>query len=55
MDEHESNTEPGTPNTFEVTRRTVIKTGTTALPMARARTELGDTSFPLLSRLPVRA
>jgi xanthine dehydrogenase YagT iron-sulfur-binding subunit len=28
MDEHESNTEP---NTFEVTRRTVIETGTTAL------------------------
>jgi xanthine dehydrogenase YagT iron-sulfur-binding subunit len=28
MDEHESNTEP---NTFEVTRRTLIETGTTAL------------------------
>ena len=31
MDEHDSNTEPNTPNTFEVTRRTVIETGTTAL------------------------
>src|SRR4051794_18657668 len=31
MDEHESNTGPDTPNTFEVTRRTVIETGTTAL------------------------
>jgi xanthine dehydrogenase YagT iron-sulfur-binding subunit len=28
MDEHESNTEP---DTFQVTRRTVIETGTTAL------------------------
>jgi len=32
MDEHDSNTEPGTtPNAFEVTRRTVIETGATAL------------------------
>jgi xanthine dehydrogenase YagT iron-sulfur-binding subunit len=31
MDEHESNTEP---NTFEVTRRAVIETGTTALLLA---------------------
>jgi xanthine dehydrogenase YagT iron-sulfur-binding subunit len=31
MDEHESNTEP---NPFEVTRRTVIETGTTALLLA---------------------
>jgi xanthine dehydrogenase YagT iron-sulfur-binding subunit len=31
MDEHDSNTGPDTPNTFEVTRRTVIETGTTAL------------------------
>ena len=31
MDEHESNSEPDAPNTFEVTRRTVIETGTTAL------------------------
>jgi len=31
MDEHESHTEP---NTFEVTRRTVIETGTTALLLA---------------------
>ena len=31
MDDHESNTGPGKPNTFEVTRRTVIETGTTAL------------------------
>src|ERR1700733_5668043 len=31
MDEHESYTEP---NTFEVTRRTVIETGTTALLLA---------------------
>ncbi|MEH2470760.1 xanthine dehydrogenase YagT iron-sulfur-binding subunit [Nitrobacteraceae bacterium AZCC 2161] len=31
MDDHESNTEPNTLNTFEVTRRTVIETGTTAL------------------------
>jgi xanthine dehydrogenase YagT iron-sulfur-binding subunit len=31
MDEHESNTEP---NIFEVTRRTVIETGTTALLLA---------------------
>jgi xanthine dehydrogenase YagT iron-sulfur-binding subunit len=30
-DEHESNTGPDTPNTFEVTRRAVIETGTTAL------------------------
>jgi xanthine dehydrogenase YagT iron-sulfur-binding subunit len=30
-DEHESNTGPDTPNTFEVTRRTMIETGTTAL------------------------
>jgi xanthine dehydrogenase YagT iron-sulfur-binding subunit len=31
MDEHDSNTGPDTRNTFEVTRRTVIETGTTAL------------------------
>src|ERR1700733_9519991 len=31
MDEHESNGEPDTPGTVEVTRRTVIETGTTAL------------------------
>ncbi|KRR04449.1 aldehyde dehydrogenase iron-sulfur subunit PaoA [Bradyrhizobium valentinum] len=31
MDEHDSSTEPGTPNAFEVTRRTVIETGATAL------------------------
>jgi xanthine dehydrogenase YagT iron-sulfur-binding subunit len=31
MDEPESNTEPDAPNTFGVTRRTVIETGTTAL------------------------
>jgi xanthine dehydrogenase YagT iron-sulfur-binding subunit len=31
MDERDSNTEPNTPNTFEVTRRAVIETGTTAL------------------------
>jgi xanthine dehydrogenase YagT iron-sulfur-binding subunit len=31
MDEHESNAEPNTPGTFEVTRRTVIETGATAL------------------------
>src|SRR5258707_13008277 len=31
MDEHESNKGPETPNAFEVTRRTVIETGTTAL------------------------
>ena len=32
MDEHDPNTEPGTtPNAFEVTRRTVIETGATAL------------------------
>jgi xanthine dehydrogenase YagT iron-sulfur-binding subunit len=31
MDEHEFKTEPGAPNTFEVSRRTVIETGTTAL------------------------
>jgi len=31
MDEHDSNTEPGTANAFEVTRRTVIETGATAL------------------------
>ena len=31
MDEHESNTEPDAPNAFEVTRRTVIETGTAAL------------------------
>jgi xanthine dehydrogenase YagT iron-sulfur-binding subunit len=31
MDEHESNIGPNAPNTFEVTRRTVIETGTTAL------------------------
>ena len=31
MDEHESNTGLDTPNTFEITRRTVIETGTTAL------------------------
>jgi len=30
MDEHESNTGPDTPNAFEVTRRTVIETGTFA-------------------------
>jgi xanthine dehydrogenase YagT iron-sulfur-binding subunit len=30
-DEHESNTGQDTPNTFDVTRRTVIETGTTAL------------------------
>lgn len=31
MDEHESNTEPNASDSFEVTRRTVIETGTTAL------------------------
>ena len=31
MDEHDSNREPGTANAFEVTRRTVIETGATAL------------------------
>jgi xanthine dehydrogenase YagT iron-sulfur-binding subunit len=31
MDEHESNAEPNTPDTVEITRRTVIETGTTAL------------------------
>jgi xanthine dehydrogenase YagT iron-sulfur-binding subunit len=31
MDEHESNAEPNTPGTFELTRRTVIETGATAL------------------------
>jgi len=31
MDEHESNKEPDAPNMFEVTRRTVIETGATAL------------------------
>jgi xanthine dehydrogenase YagT iron-sulfur-binding subunit len=31
MDEHDSNTEPDTANRFEVTRRTVIEAGTTAL------------------------
>jgi xanthine dehydrogenase YagT iron-sulfur-binding subunit len=31
MDEHETNREPDAPNTFEVTRRTVVETGTTAL------------------------
>jgi xanthine dehydrogenase YagT iron-sulfur-binding subunit len=31
MDEHDSNTESGTPKAFEVTRRTVIETGATAL------------------------
>jgi xanthine dehydrogenase YagT iron-sulfur-binding subunit len=31
MDEHEPNTETDTANAFEVTRRTVIETGTTAL------------------------
>jgi len=31
MDEHDSNTEANAPNAFEVTRRTVIETGTTAL------------------------
>src|SRR3954465_11262286 len=34
MDEHESNTGPDTPNTFEVPRRTVIETGTSALLLA---------------------
>jgi xanthine dehydrogenase YagT iron-sulfur-binding subunit len=31
MDELDSNTEPSPPNRFEVTRRTVVETGTTAL------------------------
>src|SRR5258705_5476504 len=31
MDEHESNKGPETPSAFEITRRTVIETGTTAL------------------------
>ncbi|KJC56685.1 ferredoxin [Bradyrhizobium sp. LTSPM299] len=31
MDDHESNSEPDAPNRFEVTRRTVIETGTAAL------------------------
>ena len=31
MDEHEPNAEPGTSNAFEVTRRTLIENGTTAL------------------------
>lgn len=40
MDEYESNAGPTTPHAFEVTRRTVIGTGTNAL---------------LLAALPVRA
>ena len=31
MDGQESNSDPDAPNRFEVTRRTVIETGTTAL------------------------
>jgi xanthine dehydrogenase YagT iron-sulfur-binding subunit len=31
MDEHETNAEPNTPGAVEITRRTVIETGTTAL------------------------
>jgi xanthine dehydrogenase YagT iron-sulfur-binding subunit len=31
MDEHDFHAEPNTPGTFEVTRRAVIETGTTAL------------------------
>jgi xanthine dehydrogenase YagT iron-sulfur-binding subunit len=34
MDEYDSNTEPDAPNAFEITRRTVIETGTTALLLA---------------------
>ena len=34
MDQNESNMEPDASNTFEVTRRTVIETGTTALLLA---------------------
>jgi xanthine dehydrogenase YagT iron-sulfur-binding subunit len=49
MDEHESNTEP---NTFEVTRRTVIETGTTTLLLttlpgsAFAASAVGDDEPP---------
>ena len=49
MDEHESNTDP---NTFEITRRTVIETGTTALLLttlprgALAAGPLDDTGPP---------
>jgi xanthine dehydrogenase YagT iron-sulfur-binding subunit len=41
MDEHEINAEPNAPATFEVTRRTVIETGTTALLL----TSLPATAF----------
>ena len=49
MDEHESKTDP---NTFEITRRTVIETGTTALLLttlprgALAAGPLDDTGPP---------
>ena len=51
MDEHESNAEPNTPDTVEITRRTVIETGTTALllttlPRAALATGPADDSEP---------
>jgi len=52
MDEHDTNREPDEPNAFEVTRRTVIETGTTALLLttlpraAFAANAIGDNEPP---------
>jgi xanthine dehydrogenase YagT iron-sulfur-binding subunit len=52
MDEHETNREPDEQNAFEVTRRTVIETGTTALLLATlpraafAASAIGDDEPP---------
>jgi len=52
MDEHETNRKPDEPNAFEVTRRTVIETGTTALLLttlpraALAANAIGDNEPP---------
>lgn len=56
MDDHESNSGRGTPNPFEVTRRTVIETGTTALlltTLPRAAVAAGSVDDQEASPLPV--
>src|SRR5207237_10086059 len=51
MDDNESNREPDAPNRFEVTRRSVVETGTTALlltalPRAAVATGSVDNNEP---------
>ena len=55
MDDHESNREPDAPIRFEVTRRTVVETGTTALlltALPRAAVAAGPSTTTSRPRLP---